>query len=128
VSAKTILTRYTFFPIFGSGGQRQRLVIARALIRKPSLLLLDEATSALDPESEAAVQEALNELLQHRAGMTTIIIAHRLQTVRNADSIVVIKKGAVVEQGSHAELVRNDQGPYRRMVDRADSMGILPET
>eukprot|EP00970_Alexandrium_tamarense_P007024 scaffold1229_cov193-Alexandrium_tamarense.AAC.26 len=111
-----------------SGGQRQRLVIARALIRKPSLLLLDEATSALDPESEAAVQEALNELLQHRAGMTTIIIAHRLQTVRNADTIVVIKKGAVVEQGSHAELVRNEQGPYRRMVDRADSMGILPET
>mmetsp|Transcript_4569 Transcript_4569/g.10145 ORF Transcript_4569/g.10145 Transcript_4569/m.10145 type:complete len:861 (-) Transcript_4569:126-2708(-) len=109
-----------------SGGQRQRICIARAIVRKPKLLLLDEATSALDPEAERAVQEALNELLRNRHGMTTIIIAHRLQTVRNADSIFVLHKGKVVENGSHNELVRSD-GRYRRMIDRVDSMEHLPD-
>jgi ABC-type multidrug transport system fused ATPase/permease subunit len=108
-----------------SGGQRQRIAIARALVRKPDLLLLDEATSALDPESEAAVQEALDELLQNRSGMTTIIIAHRLQTVRCADTIYVIKNGSLVEQGSHDELLQLGNGHYRRMLDRADSNGLL---
>ncbi|KAL7550877.1 hypothetical protein ACHAWF_014078, partial [Thalassiosira exigua] len=110
-----------------SGGQRQRIAIARALIRKPALLLLDEATSALDPESEAAVQEAMNELLQNRFGMTTIIIAHRLQTVRSADTIFVMKNGMVVEQGAHDELLQNERGHYRRMLDRADSSDNLPD-
>ncbi|KAL7531526.1 hypothetical protein ACHAXR_004096 [Thalassiosira sp. AJA248-18] len=111
-----------------SGGQKQRIAIARALVRKPALLLLDEATSALDPESEAAVQEALSELLRNRFGMTTIIIAHRLQTVRSADVIFVMENGSVVEQGAHDQLAQDDSGHYRRMLDRVDSAGLLPET
>jgi ABC-type multidrug transport system fused ATPase/permease subunit len=112
-----------------SGGQKQRIAIARAILRKPALLILDEATSSLDPISEAAVQEALNDLLQNRTGlgMTTIVIAHRLQTVRHADSIIVLKNGAVVEQGSHEDLIRNQDGHYKNMVDRSDSMGLLSE-
>ncbi|KAK1747948.1 ABC transporter [Skeletonema marinoi] len=108
-----------------SGGQKQRIAIARAILRKPALLILDEATSSLDPISEAAVQEALNDLLQNRTGlgMTTIVIAHRLQTVRHADSIIVLKNGAVVEQGSHENLIRNQDGHYKNMIDRSDSMG-----
>ena len=86
---------------------------------------MDEATSALDPESEAAVQEALDELLQNRSGMTTVIIAHRLQTVRCADTIYVMKNGSLVEQGSHDELLQRGIGHYRRMLDRADSNGLL---
>ena len=74
-------------------------------------------------ESEAAVQEALNELLQNRFGMTTIVIAHRLQTVRNADNIFVLKNGTVVEQGTHDQLVKNEGGSYRSMLERADSVG-----
>lgn len=111
-----------------SGGQKQRIAIARAILRKPALLILDEATSSLDPISEAAVQEALNDLLQNRTelGMTTIVIAHRLQTVRHADSIIVLKNGAVVEQGSHEDLLKNQDGHYKNMIDRSDSMGILP--
>mmetsp|Transcript_53521 Transcript_53521/g.113666 ORF Transcript_53521/g.113666 Transcript_53521/m.113666 type:complete len:452 (-) Transcript_53521:134-1489(-) len=110
-----------------SGGQKQRIAIARALVRRPTLLLLDEATSALDPESEAAVQEALNELFQNRLGMTTIVIAHRLQTVRSADTIFVMKNGSVVEHGAHDQLVQDENGHYRRMLDRVDSAGHLPE-
>ncbi len=111
-----------------SGGQKQRIAIARAILRKPALLILDEATSSLDPISEAAVQEALNDLLQNRTelGMTTIVIAHRLQTVRHADSIIVLKNGAMVEQGSHEDLLANEGGHYKNMIDRSDSMGILP--
>eukprot|EP00571_Detonula_confervacea_P005111 CAMPEP_0172324904 /NCGR_PEP_ID=MMETSP1058-20130122/52602_1 /TAXON_ID=83371 /ORGANISM="Detonula confervacea, Strain CCMP 353" /LENGTH=648 /DNA_ID=CAMNT_0013041319 /DNA_START=155 /DNA_END=2101 /DNA_ORIENTATION=+ len=111
-----------------SGGQKQRIAIARALVRKPALLLLDEATSALDSESEAAVQEALNDLLQNRFGMTTIVIAHRLQTVRSADVIFVIENGSVVEQGNHDQLSQVESGHYRRMLDRVDSAGFLSET
>jgi ABC-type multidrug transport system fused ATPase/permease subunit len=111
-----------------SGGQKQRIAIARAILRKPALLILDEATSSLDPISEAAVQEALNDLLQNRTelGMTTIVIAHRLQTVRHADNIIVLKNGAVVEQGSHENLLKSQDGHYKNMIDRSDSMGILP--
>lgn len=95
-----------------SGGQRQRIVLARALLRAPRLLLLDEATSALDAESEAAVQHALVTLRRNR---TTIIVAHRLSTVRDADLVVVVAAGAAVEQGTHAELLRQN-GHYARLV------------
>ena len=97
-----------------SGGQKQRIAIARALIRSPKLLLLDEATSALDTESEAVVQAALDRL---HSGRTTLVIAHRLSTVRNADLIVAIEDGQVKEQGSHSELMAMG-GLYSSLVER----------
>jgi len=93
-----------------SGGQRQRLEITRALVRNPSVLLLDEATSALDADTEASVETALR-----RRGCTTIVVAHRLSTVRDADLILVMERGEVVEQGRHDELVERD-GQYARLV------------
>jgi len=86
-----------------SGGQKQRVAIARALVRQPSIMLLDEATSALDSESERIVQEALDEIMT-RQKRTTVVIAHRLSTVRNADQIAVVSKGCIVESGTHEEL------------------------
>ena len=94
-----------------SGGQRQRIAIARALLRDAPLLLLDEATSALDAESEALVQEALERLMQSR---TTVVIAHRLATVRAADRIIVMDGGRIVEEGNHASLIERD-GLYARL-------------
>jgi len=94
-----------------SGGQKQRLSIARAIMKNPSILILDEATSALDTESEKIVQGALDELMAHR---TTLIIAHRLSTVRNADEILVLSKGEIVERGTHQALL-DQKGVYNNL-------------
>jgi ATP-binding cassette, subfamily B, bacterial MsbA len=96
-----------------SGGQKQRLTIARAIIKDPPILILDEATSALDAESEKVVQDAMNHLMQNR---TVIVVAHRLATIKNADNILVLNEGAIVEQGNHEDLYAQN-GIYTTLVN-----------
>ncbi|KAL0856001.1 hypothetical protein Bca101_061154 [Brassica carinata] len=96
-----------------SGGQKQRIAIARAVLKNPSVLLLDEATSALDAESECVLQEALERLMR---GRTTVVVAHRLSTIRGVDCIGVIQDGRIVEQGRHSELVSRQEGAYSRLL------------
>ena len=95
-----------------SGGQKQRIAIARAILKNPRVLLLDEATSALDAQSERLVQQALNGLMRSR---TTVVVAHRLSTIRNADVICVVQDGCIVEQGSHEDLLRDPEGAYSQL-------------
>jgi ATP-binding cassette subfamily B (MDR/TAP) protein 1 len=96
-----------------SGGQKQRVAIARAIVSDPRILLLDEATSALDTQSEGIVQDALDKASR---GRTTIVIAHRLSTIRDADNIIVMGGGEILEQGTHNQLLSDENGPYAQLV------------
>lgn len=96
-----------------SGGQKQRVAIARAMLKSPKILLLDEATSALDAESERIVQDALDRVMVNR---TTVIVAHRLSTIKGADVIAVVKNGAIVEKGNHETLINIKHGFYASLV------------
>ena len=96
-----------------SGGQKQRVSIARAVLKNPPIMILDEATSALDTESERFVQDALEKMMENR---TSLVIAHRLSTIQKADWIVVMERGNIVEQGTHEELMNNNN-VYRRLVE-----------
>ena len=107
-----------------SGGQKQRLSIARVFLKNPAILILDEATSALDNTTEILIQQALDELCK---GRTTLVVAHRLSTIKNADKIVVISQGEIIEQGTHSELIKKD-GIYKKLYSlqfRKEDLGIL---
>ncbi len=106
-----------------SGGQRQRISIARAILKDPRILILDEATSSLDSASESLVQEALERLM---VGRTSFVIAHRLSTVLNADWILVMNRGEIVEQGTHAALLHIPDGLYTQLyrMQFAGSIGL----
>ena len=114
---------YTYVGVRGvilSGGQKQRVAIARAILRDAPVLLLDEATSALDAENERSVQQAFDRLLK---GRTTIVVAHRLATVKKADRIIVLDKGKIVEQGKHEKLII-EKGVYARLASLQFTNGV----
>lgn len=96
-----------------SGGQKQRVAIARAIVRSPKILLLDEATSALDSESEKVVQSALDQAMVDR---TTVVVAHRLSTIKDADLIALLKNGVIAEKGNHETLMNIEDGFYANLV------------
>lgn len=96
-----------------SGGQKQRVAIARAIVKAPKILLLDEATSALDAESERVVQDALDRIMVSR---TTVVVAHRLSTIKGADLIAVVKNGIIAEKGTHESLIGIKDGIYASLV------------
>jgi len=101
-----------------SGGQKQRIAISRAILKNPSILLLDEATSALDAESERSVQEALDRVM---VGRTTVVVAHRLSTIRNADIIAVAQGGKIVETGTHEQLMLDPHSAYASLIKLQDA-------
>ncbi|KAI8561875.1 hypothetical protein RHMOL_Rhmol04G0376000 [Rhododendron molle] len=107
-----------------SGGQKQRIAIARAIVKNPKILLLDEATSALDAESERIVQDALANIMSSR---TTVVIAHRLTTLKNADLIAVVQAGKIVEHGTHGELIKNPEGAYNQLVRLQDGINEVED-
>ncbi|KAL9190432.1 hypothetical protein ACHAXT_007643 [Thalassiosira profunda] len=116
-----------------SGGQKQRIAIARVLLRRPKILLLDEATSALDSESEQTVQRALDEILSKESslghtGMTTLVVAHRLSTIKNADMIAVVDNGRIAETGTHDELMAIEGGGYQTLVRAQQSPGTASKS
>ena len=98
-----------------SGGQKQRIAIARAMLKDPQILILDEATSALDAESEELVQRALQNLMK---GRTVLIIAHRLSTIKNADRVIVLDNGEIIEEGPHHELINTHDSVYFQLVQK----------
>jgi ATP-binding cassette subfamily B protein len=104
-----------------SGGERQRVALARAFLANTPVLVLDEATSSLDSESEALIQEAMERLME---GRTSIVIAHRLSTVRMLDRILVFEHGKVTEEGTHEELLRRENGIYKRLFE-LQALGLL---
>ncbi|XP_034226585.1 ABC transporter B family member 11-like [Prunus dulcis] len=108
-----------------SGGQKQRVAIARAILKDPRILLLDEATSALDAESESIVQEALDRIMINR---TTVVVAHGLNTVRNADTIAVIHRGTIVEKGPHSELIKDPEGAYSQLIRLQEMSSVSEQT